>query len=291
MIDYTSVAAIIGEAQKTRCRISEVILKEQSESLQVSRDILFNRMSKQVDVMKQSVADGLTSDRKSYSGLSGGDAVKFAAAMKNGSVFGGTFLGKIISRALAVAERNACMGKIVAAPTAGSCGILPAVLFTYADQVNKSDNQIVMSMFTAAAFGMVLANRSSISGAQGGCQAECGSAAAMAAAAAVELLDGSPVVSGNAFSIALKNMLGLVCDPVCGLVEVPCVKRNATSAACASAAVEMAMAGIESRIPADEVIDAMKEIGDAMPRSLKETAEAGLASTPTAAGMSKKLGY
>jgi L-serine dehydratase len=181
------------------------------------------------------------------------------------------------------------MGRIVAAPTAGSCGIIPAVLVTAMEERQLSEESVVDSMFTAAGIGMVIANRASISGAEGGCQAECGSASAMAAAALTELLGGSPAQAADACAIALKNTLGLVCDPVAGLVEIPCIKRNAAGAANALVAAELALAGIESVIPVDEVIDAMREIGAGMSDSLKETAKGGLAGTPTAKRLTKKI--
>jgi len=181
------------------------------------------------------------------------------------------------------------MGKIVAAPTAGSCGIIPAVLMTIAEERKIDDEQLVMALFTSSAFGMVIANKASISGAEGGCQAECGSASAMAAAALVELCGGTPVMSGHACAIAIKSVLGLVCDPVAGLVEIPCIKRNAMGAANAFVSAELALAGIESKIPVDEVIHAMKVVGDCMIPALKETAEGGLAATPTAKKYMKQV--
>ena len=173
------------------------------------------------------------------------------------------------------------MGKIVAAPTAGSCGILPGTILSLLEERELPEDIAVMALFTAGAFGMVIATNASIAGAQGGCQAECGSASAMAAAALVEMAGGTPEMCGHACAIAIKNQLGLVCDPIAGLVEVPCVKRNAGGVACAFTAAELALAGIKSVIPVDEVIDAMREVGDAMPCALKETALGGLAATPT----------
>ena len=180
-----------------------------------------------------------------------------------------------------VSELNASMGRIVAAPTAGSCGILPAAVLTMEEEKHLSEKQCVMSLFTASAIGMVIANNASLAGARGGCQAECGSASAMAAAAIVELAGGTPEMVGSAVAIALKNILGLVCDPVAGLVEIPCIKRNASGVTGAFTAAELALAGIKSAIPADEVIWSMKKIGDVMPAALKETADGGLAATPT----------
>ena len=200
---------------------------------------------------------------------------------ENGKSLTGSFLSGALYRALAVSELNAAMGRIVAAPTAGSCGILPAALLTMQAEKQIPERDCVMSLFTASAVGMVIANNASLAGAQGGCQAECGSAAAMAAAAIVELAGGTPKMAEHAIAIAIKNILGLVCDPVAGLVEIPCIKRNASGVAGAFVAAELALAGIESAIPADEVIWTMKKVGDAMSSTLKETAEGGLAATPT----------
>ena len=186
-------------------------------------------------------------------------------------------------------ELNASMGLIVAAPTAGSCGILPAVLVTAQEEKNYTDDKIVMSLFTAAGIGLVLAQNASIAGAEGGCQAECGSAASMAAGALTELAGGTVEQVSEAVALSLKNALGLTCDPVAGLVEVPCIKRNAFYAVNALVASDLALAGIRSVIPVDEVISAMKEIGDLMPIALKETAQGGLAATPTGKMISKRL--
>ena len=186
-----------------------------------------------------------------------------------------------MSRALAVSGCNASMGKIVATPTAGSCGILPGCLVSLYEDKSFDKKDIVMSIFTAAAFGLVIAQKASIAGAQGGCQAECGSASGMAAAALVELQGGSPQQAADACAIAIANQLGLVCDPVAGLVEIPCIKRNVAGVMIAFSAADMALAGIRSEIPVDECIDAMGEVGNAMPASLRETALGGLAATPT----------
>ena len=183
--------------------------------------------------------------------------------------------------ALAVSETNACMGKIVAAPTAGSCGILPAAILSVMDDRKIPEKDVVMSMFTASAIGLVAANKASIAGAEGGCQAECGVGSAMAAAAVTEMCGGTPQMVSDACAIAIKNILGLVCDPVAGLVEIPCIKRNAMGTANAFTAAELALAGITSAIPADETLWAMKKVGDSMSSALKETGEGGLAATPT----------
>ena len=219
---------------------------------------------------------------KSASGLVGGDSAKLKK-YSEGETLLGDFALKVMYTAIAVAESNACMKCIVAAPTAGSCGVMPAVLISYAERDGISDEKICEAMYVAAGIGSVIAQRASISGAQGGCQAEIGSAAGMAAAAAAYLMGQTPEMIMNSCALAIKNMLGLACDPVAGLVEVPCVKRNAAGALNAVMAADMSMAGIKSVIPADEVIDAMGEIGSLMPSSIKETSKAGLAVTKTGA--------
>jgi len=238
-------------------------------------------MRRHYQVMAECIEPGCSKDLKSTSGLTGGSAYKMRRISENGKSLTGSFLSGALYRALAVSELNAAMGRIVAAPTAGSCGILPAALLTMQAEKQIPERDCVMSLFTASAVGMVIANNASLAGAQGGCQAECGSAAAMAAAAIVELAGGTPEMVEHAIAIAIKNILGLVCDPVAGLVEIPCIKRNASGVAGAFVAAELALAGIESAIPADEVIWTMKKVGDAMSSTLKETAEGGLAATPT----------
>ena len=224
------------------------------------------------------------------SGLTGGEGYKMQAyAERTGGGLCGPFMARAISRALSVAGCNASMGRIVAAPTAGSCGILPGCLVSLWEDRSFDQREIVMSMFTAGAFGMVIAGRASIAGAQGGCQAECGSAAAMAAAALVELMGGTPAQCADACAIAIANQLGLVCDPVAGLVEIPCIKRNVSGLVIAFSSADLALAGIEAKIPADECLDAMRQVGDALPDSLKETAKGGLATTPTGQKLQKQV--
>jgi len=269
------------EAETKGLKISEVILQNQMEELEQSEQVLFQRMNTNLKAMRESVEAGLALKRRSLSGLVGGDAAKVEERRIRGESLIGDQMSGVIAKALAVAEVNACMGKIVAAPTAGSCGVLPAVFFTVEGARQVSEQELLLALFTAAGLGMIIAERANISGAEGGCQAEIGSAAAMAAAAAVELAGGSPRQTADAAAIAMKSMLGLVCDPVAGLVEVPCVKRNATGATIALVAAEMALSGVKSAIPIDEVIDAMGSIGKQMPCALKETAQGGLAVTPT----------
>ncbi len=278
---YDSIEELVLCAEESGIPFGEMILLSQTEILETDRDEVFRKMKQTLNIMKKSVEKGLNKDTRSVSGLTGGDAYKMNEAVQNGRNICGKLFGTALAKALSVSETNACMGKIVAVPTAGSCGILPAAILTIAEDRNISDDELVYSLFTASAIGIVIANKASISGAEGGCQAECGSASAMAAAALVDLCGGTPRQIAHAAAIALKNILGLVCDPVAGLVEIPCIKRNASGVSNAFVAAELALAGIESAIPVDEVIWAMKKVGDVMSQTLKETAEGGLASTET----------
>jgi len=280
-ITYHSLAELIHLAKAESRKISEIVLSDQAAQMEISEEELRKAMRGRLAVMRESVERGLGCEQLSASGLSGGDAAKMERFARSGtSWFHG--IDGVLAKALAAAEQNAAMGCICAAPTAGSCGILPAVLLTAAEHRGLSEDEVTAALFTASGIGMVIADRASVSGAAGGCQAECGSAAAMAAGALTELEGGSPDMVGHACALTLKAVLGLVCDPVAGLVEVPCVKRNAMCSVQALAASEMALAGIESRIPVDEVVDAMREVGFLLPQSLRETSKAGLAATKTA---------
>ena len=280
-LNYFSLKDLLNTASEEGCTLSSLVLAQQAEQLELPEEEVYERMRKSYQVMAECIEPGCSPDLRSTSGLTGGDAYKMRKATKEGKNLTGSLMGSALYRALAVSELNASMGRIVAAPTAGSCGIVPAAVLTMQEERNLSERQCVMSLFTASAVGMVIANNASLAGAQGGCQAECGSASAMAAAAIVELAGGTPDMIESAVATALKNILGLVCDPIAGLVEIPCIKRNASGVAGAFVAAELALAGIKSAIPADEVILTMKKVGDTMPSSLKETAEGGLAATPT----------
>lgn len=280
MFEYKSISELVNAASSAGRTISEVVLADQAEQLCISPDALFERMDARLSVMEDSVKAGMNSALRSTSGLTGGDASRMWDHAASGGICGG-FTNRAMARALAVSENNAAMGKIVAAPTAGSCGILPGAVVSMLDEGRCSREAAVMALFTAGAFGMVIAQNASIAGAEGGCQAECGSAAAMAAAALVELMGGTPQQCAHACAMAIKNQLGLVCDPVAGLVEIPCIKRNVSGVAIAFSSAEMALAGIESKIPADECIGAMREVGCSIPSALRETAKGGLAATPT----------
>lgn len=280
MLHDSSIQQLCDQAQQAGSTISALVLAQQAEEMGATQEELYERMSTRLQVMQDSVKAGQDPALRSASGLTGGDAAKMSAYAQQGGITG-TFFNRAIARALAVSEYNAAMGKIVAAPTAGSCGILPGVVVSMLEEGRCDRHAAVMSLFTAGAFGMVIATQASVAGAEGGCQAECGSASAMAAAALVELCGGTPQQCADACAMAIKNQLGLVCDPVAGLVEIPCIKRNVSGVAIAYSCAEMALAGIRSHIPADECILAMRRVGDSMPCALKETAQGGLAATPT----------
>ena len=288
-LKYLSIAELVDQATAQGARISQIVLRDQAEQMDTEPQVLFRKMRENYHVMQESIQKGTDPDIKSTSGLTGGDAWKLYSVYEKKKSLTGSFMAGAMWRALAVSELNAAMGRIVAAPTAGSCGILPAAIVTMQEEYSLDEYDCVMALFTASAIGMVIGNNASLAGASGGCQAECGSASAMAAAAIVELAGGTPQMSGEACAIAIKNILGLVCDPVAGLVEIPCIKRNAGGVTTAFMAAELALAGITSHIPADETILAMKRIGDTMPASLRETAEGGLAMTPTGQALNTRV--
>lgn len=285
---FRNVRELVERAENENKLLSEIMIEQEMGMSERTREEIFIQMERNLEVMDQAIERGLKGVT-SVTGLTGGDAVLMQKYIQSGKGLSGDFLLDAVSKAVATNEVNAAMGMICATPTAGSAGVVPGVLFAVKNKLNPTHEQMVRFLFTAGAFGFVVANNASISGAAGGCQAEVGSAAAMAAASIVEMAGGTPQQSAHAFSISLKNMLGLVCDPVAGLVEVPCVKRNAMGAANAMVAADMALAGIESRIPTDEVIDAMYRIGQTMPSALRETAQGGLAATPTGRWLEKRI--
>ncbi len=285
---YDSIEEIVSASRKENLKISEVVLRDQALSEEKSEEELYKKMEESFDVMCESVKIGSAEDLRSVSGLTGGESFTMNKYASTGGIMG-EFTNKALARTLAVANCNAAMGKIVACPTAGSSGILPGCLVSLYEDRGVDKKDIVMSMFTSAAFGMVIAKKASVSGAQGGCQAECGSASAMAAAALVEIMGGSAKQCADAAAMAIANQLGLVCDPVAGLVEIPCIKRNAGGLMIAFSSAEMALAGIPAYIPVDECIDAMREVGDSLPSTLKETSGGGLAVTPTAIRLREKV--
>lgn len=289
LLNYTSIAELVALASSKEQKISELVLHDQAAQLNMDQNLVFEKMLYNYQVMKDSIEKGNDPDIRSTSGLTGGDAAKLYQVYKDEKTLTGGFMAGAMWRALAVSELNAAMGRIVASPTAGSCGILPAAVATMQVEHHLSDEDCVMALFTASAVGMVIGNNACLAGAAGGCQAECGSASAMAAAAIVELAGGSPEMVGEAVAIVIKNILGLVCDPVAGLVEIPCIKRNASGVTTAFMAAELALAGIKSHIPADETILSMKQVGDVLPAALRETADGGLATTPTGQALRKQV--
>ncbi|WP_028307832.1 L-serine ammonia-lyase, iron-sulfur-dependent, subunit alpha [Desulfitibacter alkalitolerans] len=288
MEKYNSLKEWVSLADKYGISLAEVVVKWEASASGKSEAEIRHKMYNNLMVMKKSIEDGLEKKEATMGGLANGEAVKVRDAVKNG-VMPDDRISRVSYRALAVSELNAAMGCIVAAPTAGSCGILPAILITVAEEKNSSKEELVEALFVASGIGIIIAEKATIAGAEGGCQAECGSAASMAAGAVVYLNKGTAEQVLDAAALALKNSLGLVCDPVAGLVEVPCIKRNAFLAVQALVAADLALAGVKSVIPADEVISAMSEIGREMASKYKETAQGGLAATPTGIRIMKEL--
>lgn len=268
--------------------VAELMIHTETELTGRSREEIFQLMKRNLEVMKASVELGM-SENLSRSGLTGGDAAKLNQYLQSGKALSDITVLSAARNAIAVNEHNAKMGLVCATPTAGSAGCLPAVLTTAIQKLDLSEEEQLHFLFTAGAFGLVVANNASISGAEGGCQAEVGSASAMSAAALTLAAGGTPYQASQALCFVIKNMLGLICDPVAGLVEVPCVKRNAMGASYAFIAADMALAGIESKIPVDEVVDAMYQVGSSLPTAFRETAEGGLATTPTGRRYQKEI--
>lgn len=279
MIDFTSIEQMLQDTEQSSLPLWENILLSDCAHQGMDRNASWTKMTMLLATMTQSDLNYREEDR-SRSGLSGGDGGKMARYAQKAASLCGPFLSDVMAGALRMGECNACMKRIVAAPTGGACGVLPAVLLPYRQHFGAEDASLIQALYVASGFGMVIAARASISGAEGGCQAEIGSAAAMAAPALVYLQEGTAKQMANACAMALKNLMGLVCDPVGGLVEVPCVKRNVIGAMDALSAAQMALAGIESRVPPDQVLDAMAEVGRALPHTLRETGTGGLAATP-----------
>lgn len=275
-MSYASFTELAGAAAE-HGSLGAAALAREAEDTRTPAQTLLARMDEQLAVMEASIALGLSRDDRSRSGLSGGDAARI---MNGPAVFGDTFANALAS-AVAVGETNARMGRIVAAPTAGASGIVPAVVLTAGARAGVARDGLTLALFAAGAVGAVIAAKATLSGAAGGCQAEVGAASAMAAAAGAELLSADPQTCGHAAAIALQGQLGLVCDPVGGLVELPCVMRNATGVAVALAAIDLALAGVRFPIPFDEVVVAMGQVGRSLPPSLRETALGGLAATPS----------
>jgi len=279
MTDFTSIAGLLESSRESGLPLWEEIQRSDCHQQGITAQASWDRMAGMLKAMGEADGNYQRADR-SPSGLTGGDGGKMADYGAGGVTLCGPYLTDVMAGALRMGECNACMKRIVAAPTAGACGVLPAVLLPMGKHFGVTDEALIQALYTAAGFGMVIAHRASISGAEGGCQAEIGSAAAMAAPAVVQLMGGTASQMAHASAMAVKNLLGLVCDPVGGLVEVPCVKRNVIGAMDALSAAQMALAGIESRVPPDQVLDAMAEVGRSLPHALRETGKGGLAATP-----------
>ena len=287
---FSTIKELVALATEQKKPISEIMIEQEMEMTQQSREYIWEKMEKNLQTMKNAAQRSVEGEGVfSPTGLTGGDALKMKKYRERGKTLSGDSVLAGVQYALGTNEVNAAMGLVCATPTAGASGTLPGVVFSIADTMKLNHEQQVRFLFTSAAFGMVVANNAMIAGATGGCQAEVGSASAMAAAAAVEAAGGTPQESSEAFATALGNLLGLVCDPVAGLVEVPCVKRNAIGAGNALIAADMALAGITNVIPADETIEAMRSIGVRMPRELRETGLGGMAGTRTGVAIKMRI--
>ncbi|NLK95696.1 MAG: L-serine ammonia-lyase, iron-sulfur-dependent, subunit alpha [Clostridiales bacterium] len=269
--------------------LSEYAILKEIERSNLNRTEVIERMRRNLNVMRSSANEGMEREIYSVSGLIGGDGYKLKKYLKSEKSLTGNTIILAMAMAISSSEVNAAMGKIVACPTAGSCGILPAVILSVGEKLSLDDDTLIKGLFAASAVGMIIGMNATLSGAEGGCQAECGSAAAMASAAVVEIMGGNPRMSLDAAAIVIKNILGLVCDPVAGLVEIPCAKRNASGAISALSTADMVMAGISSKIPFDDAVSAMYKVGKNMPKELRETALGGVAITKTGLALKKQV--
>lgn len=280
---------LIKICEENSISLSEYAIRREMEDKDVSREDVFLKMKRTLDAMRNGANNAREKEIFSVSGLIGGDAYKLQKYLEKGNSLSGDTMVLAMAMALSSSEVNASMGKIVACPTAGSCGILPAVILTAGEKLKKNDEELIKALFASAAVGMIIGRNATFAGAEGGCQAECGSAAAMASAAVVEMMGGTPKMSLDAAAIVFKNILGLVCDPVAGLVEVPCAKRNSSGAISALCTADLVMAGVESKIPFDDALSAMYKVGRSLPASLRETGLGGVAATKTGIELRKKV--
>ncbi len=285
----TETPKLLAMLAENNLTLADYALRYEVEKNHTTPEKVLAGMESILVPMEKSIHNASDAPVHSLSGLTGGDAYRYAGYRTVGSSLLGETCSRAAMFALSASETNAAMGCIVACPTAGSCGIVPAVIFSVAEQYGKSREDLVRALLTSSAVGMLIAAKATLAGAEGGCQAECGSASAMAAAAAVEMLGGSPEQALHAGAMALKSVLGLVCDPVAGLVEIPCIKRNASGTVNALLQADLALAGVKSNIPFHEVVDAMYIIGKQMDPSLRETAMGGLAVTPTGLKLKEKV--
>ncbi len=285
---YTSGKELLEMANDRECKISDIVLEFEAKLNTLSEEEIKEKMKHNLNIMIESANKGLEEEVKSVSGLIGGDAKRINEYSSKKTLCG-EVINKAMARAISCSEVNAAMGKIVAAPTAGSCGILPSAVITAAEVLGSSEEDMVRALFTASGIGQIIVRNATVAGAEGGCQAECGSAAAMSAAAIVEMAGGTSEMSFHAASIALKNVLGLVCDPIAGLVEAPCAKRNSSGVVNALTSADLALAGVKSIVPFDEAVEAMYKVGKALPHTLRETALGGMAATPTGIRLRKEI--
>lgn len=280
---------LIDICREENISLSEYAIRQEMELKEVSREYLMEEMARTLEVMKESATKGREQEVYSLSGLIGGDAFRLQQYHDKGTSLMGNGIIKAMAMAISSSEVNGSMGKIIACPTAGSCGIMPAVLLTTGELLGKTDEELVQALFAGSAIGIIIGKNATFAGAEGGCQAECGSAAAMAAGTVVELMGGTVEQSLDAGAIVFKNVLGLVCDPVAGLVEIPCAKRNVSGAINALCTADMVMAGVTSKIPFDDALAAMYKVGINLPEELRETALGGIAATPTGKAMQEKV--
>ncbi len=287
-MSYAKLSDILRLSEKEQKEFWEVVCAEDVKERDVTKEDSFETMRSMYLAMRN--ADTLyDASARSVSQLSGGDGAKLEAFRKSGNTLVGPFLAKVMEKAVKMAESNACMKRIVAAPTAGSCGVIPAVLLSFEEEEKRAEDDMVKALFVAAGIGEVIAESASIAGAEGGCQAEIGTASAMAAGALAYLLGGDNECIVHAAALAIKNMLGLTCDPVAGLVEVPCVKRNVSGAVNAVSSAELAIAGVRSKVAPDDVIEVMRRTGNLIPACLRETSQEGLALTPLAHKVKQRM--
>lgn len=286
---YNNACDLLRLCDEKKLNISDIVIQNECKISDISADMVCENLLSIYSVMSDACKQTLDTELRSISGLTGGDAKRLNKYISDGNSLCGSEFLRSVSYAMSCFEVNTAMGCIVAAPTAGSCGIVPGVILHLSEKFSLSNQQIANALATASGVGQIITKNATVSGAEGGCQAECGSASAMAAAAAVEICGGSPTQAFHAAAMTLKNVLGLVCDPVAGLVEIPCEKRNAIGVANALMSTDLALAGIISNIPFDEVVDAMYRVGKQLPTELRETALGGVATCPTALAMQKKI--
>lgn len=286
---FNTADELLSICKENNKPISQIVIEKEMKNKNISHEDLVKKMNETLSVMKDSATSALNKSVISISGLTGGDSKKVEEYKNSGKSLTGDILVSAMAKALSTSEVNASMGRIVAAPTAGASGIVPAALLAAKDKLDLSDEKLISGLFTSAGIGEIVAKNATVSGAEGGCQAECGVAAAMAAGSIVEMAGGTPEEVFNAASFALINIMGLVCDPVGGLVEYPCALRNASGVVNAMISADLALAGVKSLVPFDEVVDAMYRVGKMLPEALRETALGGVAATPTGEALKRRI--